>query len=142
MKIVEIDIDKTSGAKSLAEEFRLQNLQRGDTLKFHSSKISDDDFIKVAILVVAIFALAFYDKKNTDFANAILKDVFNDRDIKDIEQEIAEEYGIELIMEGKDDEEQKAWQELSKKQLLKAYSTDEPEYTLSMIMEPNPGYKK
>ncbi len=39
-------------------------------------------------------------------------------------------------------EERNFWTELSLSQLEKAYGKDEPEYPLSLIKEPNPGYNK
>ncbi len=41
-----------------------------------------------------------------------------------------------------DSDERKEWADSSLSQLNKAYSEDEPEYSVSMIKEPNPDYKK
>ena len=37
--------------------------------------------------------------------------------------------------------EQDEWMGFSKQNLAKAYGTNEPEYDLSMLKEPNPEYK-
>ena len=39
------------------------------------------------------------------------------------------------------DEEREIWLDMSKKGLSRAYSDDEPEYTMKDIKEPNPLYK-
>jgi len=39
-------------------------------------------------------------------------------------------------------DERKEWITSSLSQLNKAYSNDEPEYSLSLVKEPNPEYKK
>lgn len=50
---------------------------------------------------------------------------------------------VTILPEG--DEEEKAfrefWQQLGAGSLSHAYGPDEPEYTLSMVREPNPGYE-
>jgi hypothetical protein len=40
-----------------------------------------------------------------------------------------------------DDEERKFWLDISKKGLSRAYSDDEPEYTIADVKEQNPLYK-
>lgn len=39
-----------------------------------------------------------------------------------------------------EENEQKEWQQFSGQALSKAYGQDEPDYTLSMLNEPNPDY--
>jgi len=39
-----------------------------------------------------------------------------------------------------DETEQKEWHQFSNQTLSKAYSEDEPDYTLNMLKEPNPDY--
>ena len=39
-----------------------------------------------------------------------------------------------------DETEQKEWHQFSGKALSKAYTEDEPDYTLNMLKEPNPDY--
>ncbi|MEO6406644.1 MAG: hypothetical protein ABIY51_06020 [Ferruginibacter sp.] len=50
-------------------------------------------------------------------------------------------YGEKQITISIKDEDEE-WNEYSAQQLSKSYSEDEPEYSLSMISEPNPVYKK
>jgi len=49
---------------------------------------------------------------------------------------------ITVLSENKVSDEHEAWQNLSLKGLEKAYSDDEPEYTLDMIRRPNPYYER
>jgi len=47
------------------------------------------------------------------------------------------------ILESKvDDKEINEWGKLSLAHLDDAYGTDEPEYSISLVKEPNPDYKK
>ena len=53
---------------------------------------------------------------------------------------------LEYIIHIKDtsaspDNERKIWSDISKKGLSRAYSDDEPEYTMADVKEPNPLYK-
>ncbi len=41
-----------------------------------------------------------------------------------------------------EEDEKKEWESFAKENIAKAYSDDEPEYTESMVKEPNPAYKR
>jgi len=49
---------------------------------------------------------------------------------------------VTVLKSESESNERKDWIDSSLSQLNKAYSDDEPEYTLSMVKEPNPEYKK
>jgi hypothetical protein len=72
----------------------------------------------------------------------LLKDVFKNQTIEDIEKELKDYYDIELVIESKEDHERRQWQKFSKIALIRAYDQEEPEYDENMVKEPNPEYKK
>jgi hypothetical protein len=49
---------------------------------------------------------------------------------------------VTILKSESEPDERKDWIDSSLSQLNKTYSDDEPEYTLSMVKEPNPEYKK
>ena len=59
----------------------------------------------------------------------------------DFVKSVKELYGERQITINIKDEDED-WKEYSVKQFSKAYSEDEPEYSLSMVSEPNPAYTK
>jgi hypothetical protein len=137
MKIVEIDISEDKLPKDLSLEFKKQNLEEGDQLIIKSNKANQ--FIVATILVVVIIALAYYYKKSQDYANSVLKKVFDEDNIDDIEAEVEKRFGNGVIIENNEDLD---WHKFSLNSLAKAYGESEPEYDLSMVKEPNPYYKQ
>lgn len=49
---------------------------------------------------------------------------------------------VTILKSESDSDERKDWIDSSLSQLNRAYTDDEPEYSVSMIKEPNPEYKK
>jgi hypothetical protein len=141
MKTVEIDIDHTASPQALAQEFKKHNLQRGDSLRLLSSKVDDNTLIIVAIAILVITAISIMHKEKIEYANKLLEDIFKDKNVQGIENDIKRIYDIDLMIDMKEDEEQQFWKQFSKSNLAKAYDHDEPEYDLSMVKEPNPRYK-
>ena len=47
---------------------------------------------------------------------------------------------IVLVLDGEEDTSD--WSSLSAMSLSKAYGVDEPEYTISLVKEPNPNYER
>jgi hypothetical protein len=86
--------------------------------------------------------LSFLYKKKMVYADKVLKDVLTDKGIRELQNEITKEYGIDVQVESKEVNEDENWKEFSKHQIAKAYSNNEPEYELSMVKEPNSSYKK
>lgn len=140
MKTVEIDIDATSSANDLIKELKQRKLQKGDALYLFSSVKEDNYLLLQALYVLAAMAIIiFLNKQKNLQIEALLQNVFKDS-VKEIQEGIKKEYDIEITLHTKD-EEHLSWQKFSKEQLSKAYGTDEPEYDLNMIKEPNPRYK-
>ena len=137
MKVVEVDINKNTKPQWLIKELQQQNLQRGDKLKMNASTSISEEFI----ILICLFVLIIFQKKRVDdYANNILNEVFKNRSVSELEEEIKKEYGIDIEITSKEDEDN--WRQFSKKQLTKAYSVDEPDYEINMVKEPNPQYKK
>ena len=136
MKTVELNIDHTTRPQGLAGELKEQNLGQGDRLTV--TTLLDEEMAMLIILA----SLAFLYQRKSDYANKVLNDVFGNKGSKEIQNEIANEYGIHVKVETKERIEDDNWKQFSKEKLSKAYSIDEQEYELSMVKEPNPTYKK
>jgi hypothetical protein len=134
MKTIELNIDHYTKPQSLAGELKEKNLQQGDTLTV-TSVLSQE-----MVLLIVLVALGFLNQRKMGYANELLKDIFDNKDSKEIQREIEEQYGI--VVEFEPAKEDKGWQQFSNEKLAKAYGTDEPEYDESLVKEPNPDYKK
>ena len=138
MKVIELDIDKSSKPYLLAEELKQQNPQDGDKIIFISQVLIE----KELILIVAILLLDYFKERHIHYANGIIEDILGNKDIVEIENNIKDRYGIEIEMTSKSvNDEDKEWKKISQGNMLRAYGADEPEYDMSMIIEPNPFYK-
>ncbi len=134
MKTIELNIDHYTKPQGLAGELKGKNLQSGDILSVRSFLNEE------MVLLIVLAALAFLNQRKMDHANELLKDIFDDKDSREIQKEITEKYGIAVEVEtAKEDE---GWRQFSKEKLAEAYGADEPEYDVNMIKEPNPDYKK
>lgn len=142
MKTVEIDIDNTPSPKALADEFRAQNLQKGDKLLLISSKIDDTQLLKLAVIIVVLVAINKIFQERMEYSEELLQNIFNSKSVSEVEEGIKNVYDIWVVMEVKEDQENDSWRQFSQSQLIKAYSDMEPEYTESMVKEPNPDYRK
>lgn len=135
MKNVALHIDYNTGPEKLAGVLKEYNLQQGDKLTV-TTQLDEE----LTLLIVIVVLIALHEK--LDYPNKVIEDIFSSKSSKDIRNEIAREYGIEVKVETKKTIEEDSWLQFSKEKLSKAYGTDEPEYDLSMVQEPNPDYKK
>jgi hypothetical protein len=99
MKVVEINIDQTPGFSKIKELLALEDLQEGDTLKFYKSNSESNDFLRLAILLIAIYAIGMLQKKHVSIGEAIIKDALDGKEPDTIEKEIEAEYGIKISVE-------------------------------------------
>jgi hypothetical protein len=136
MKNVALNIDYTTRPQKLADVLKGHDLRQGDKLTIITPLATD------MTLLIVLISLAVLHHKKVDYANKALKDIFDSKGSKDIQDEIAKEYGIDVQVETKNSSEEDGWHQFSKEKLSKAYGADEPEYDLSMVQEPNPDYKK
>lgn len=137
MKTISIDIDNAVSLDELKDEFSKVNLQRGDSLHVVFSKSIESE---IAILSVLVAILYIIQKQFEDYSNDLLDQIFKGKTVEDIERELMDEYDIELVIDSKEDQERRQWQQFSKSSLVKAYGEEEPEYTEDMVKEPNPEY--
>jgi len=135
MKNVTLNIDHTTQPQKLAGALKEHDLRQGDKLTI--TTLLDEE---MALLIVLV-AFAVLHHLKIDYANKVLKDIFASKGSKDIQDEIAREYGIEVQVKAKETSEEDSWRQFSKEKLSKAYGANEPEYDLSMVREPNPDYK-
>jgi hypothetical protein len=136
MRIIELNIDNTTRPHNLASELKQFNLQQGDKLKV--TTLMDE----VMTLTIIWVVFSFLYQKKMEYADKVLKDVLTDRGIRELQNEITKEYGIDVQVESKSVNEDENWNQFSKEKLSKAYGNNEPDYELSMVKEPNPSYKK
>lgn len=135
VKIVDIDIDNTPSPEALVLEFKARGLQKGDRLLLISSKIDDTQILRIAIFFITLVAIMRVFKETVDVVSNMNTSI-------DIQKKIKKIYDIELSIDIREVDESLRWQQFSQSKLLKAYSDAEPEYTESMVKEPNPDYKK
>jgi len=136
MKVVEVDISAYKLPKDLALDFTKHNLEEGDQLILKTDK--NTIFIAATILVVVIIALSYYYKKSQHYADTVLRRVFSEDNLEEIEAEVEKNFGNDIVFEEKENDD---WNKFNINNLSKAYGENEPEYDLSMIKEPNPTYK-
>jgi len=137
MKIVEIDIDRTSSLEELEYEFK--NLERGDRLQLVFSRQNENQLIVLSVVIVIYY---FLNKKFDEYPDKMLKGIFRDRKVEEIERELKADFDIELVIDSKEDGERRQWQQFSQSSLVKAYGFEEPEYDEYLVKEPNPEYNK
>lgn len=95
-----------------------------------------------AVLVILVF-LIFIEKRKQrqSFGEELLKELFMEfMSVKDAEEAIRREYGIEVTVKHKDLEHE-AWIKGGLEAFSKGYGADEPDYSMDDIKEPNPDYK-
>lgn len=134
MKNITLNIDYKTRPQKLANKLRYSNLKQGDKLTV--TTLIDEE---MSWLIVAI-AIVVFQRLKIDYADKVIKDIFESKDSKYIKKEIAREYGIEI--EVNTITEEYNWNQFSKENLAKAYGAEESEYDLSMVKEPNPDYNK
>jgi hypothetical protein len=134
MSVIALYINQDTKPQSLAGALKQQSLQRGDSLTIHS--LLDEEMSLLIVLV----ALAVYYKNNSGYADKLLNEIFGSMSSMQIQKEIEKKYGIDVHLQAINEKDN--WQQFSKQQLAKAYDVNEDEYSLSMIKEPNPDYKK
>jgi len=93
MKAIKLNIDYSTKPQNLAGELKKKNLQKGDLLAVKS--ILNEEMV----LLIVLTALAFLNQKKMDYAHKLLKDIFGDKNSREIQTEIANEYGIVLEIE-------------------------------------------
>jgi hypothetical protein len=134
MKDIALHINYKTKPEKLAGSLRSQDLKQGDKLIVNSI-LSEEMTLMIVILI-----LYYFKQQKIDYADEMLKDIFATKGSKEIHDEIAREYGIEIEIKSTNEEDN--WYQFSKEKLAKAYGTDEPEYDESMVNEPNPDYNK
>jgi hypothetical protein len=137
MKSVSLYIDNSTQPQKLAGDLKNHDLKHGDKLTVNT--VLDEE---LTFLIIIVALISIYQNKKIDYANKVLGDLFASKNSKEMQDEIAKEYGIEVNVETKKSSENETWHQYSKEKLSKAFGTDEPNYDLSMVKEPNPDYKK
>lgn len=139
MQVHEIYIDnKTANPKSLADILIKNKITEGDKLIIKKATISDEAFIVIIVLVISVIAIWFAKERKNEYSEKLLNDIFKDKTIEDIEEEMLTSYGIKVEIEQED--ERKLWIENARQNLSKGYGEDEPDYESIILKEPNPDY--
>ena len=143
MKTIQLIITKNRKPREIIKTLRQRKLQRGDTLRF-KSKENDQKFASAFIfwLLIVVWYFSEKNKKKKSFGDEVA-DLMFDKNISSeiLEKQIEKEYGVKVEVEQKGGEE-KLWRDFSAQNFLKGYASNEPEYSLSDVKEPNPEYKK
>ena len=132
MKTFELHIDLYKKPQTLAGLLKNNNIQFGDRLSIRSFLNEE------LVLLVVLSALNSFKKSHS--ADKVLQDIFENKNSKEIQQEIQTEFGVSVEITTETAE--KDWHTFSKEKLAKAYGDEEPEYDVSMVKEHNADYKK
>jgi hypothetical protein len=123
--------------------FDENDLQKGDTLKVTTAE--SEEIILVAVVLMIVWAMVFSDKQKRNRqkdGERILESIFkSNTTIEEIEKQVKEEYGVNLVVELQPDEESSFWNKVSAHSLSKLYSSDEADYSDVTVLEPNPSYR-
>ena len=139
MQVIEIYIDSNiTNPKSLSDILSKNKIVEGDKLVIKRASISDEAFIMSVILVVSIIAMWFAKERKNEYSEKLLDDIFKDKTIADIEEEMLTSYGITIEIE--QEQERKLWIENARHRLSKGYGEEEPDYEFIILKEPNPYY--
>jgi hypothetical protein len=143
MKTIQLNITKNRKPRQILKTLRDKKLSRGDRLMI---KKNDEEASLQMIFIVVLFLIIWYftneTKKKNSFGDEV-EDMLFDKNISPdvLERQIEKEYGVKVEMENADTEE-KMWRNFSAQNFLKGYDSNEPEYTLADVKEPNPAYKR
>lgn len=142
MKTVELNITKNKKPRQILKTLTDKKLSRGDRLMI--KKMDDEVSLNAVILMICILVIWYFSnesKKKKSFGDEVEELMF-DRSIspKMLEKQIQKEYGVSVSSDLI--EEREIWNNISKKGLARAYSGNEPEYTIADVKEPKALYKK
>lgn len=142
MKTVELNITKNKKPRQILKTLTDKKLSRGDRLMI--KKMDDEVSLNAVILMICILVIWYFSnesKKKKSFGDEVEELMF-DRNIspKMLEKQIQKEYGVSVSSDLI--EEREIWNNISTKGLARAYSDNEPEYTIADVKEPKALYKK
>ena len=149
MNILSIYIETVNRPNELVRFFDDNEVQEGDTLKIITEE--DENSLVIAAVVIIVIAAMFFSwgtnkkistrRRRINESDPILDDLFKGKSIDEIEKEVENEYGVKIEVQHREDQEHKAWKDLSNRNFLKGYSQDDYEYNISDVKEPNPLYQ-
>ncbi|MEP7170098.1 MAG: hypothetical protein ABI855_12065 [Bacteroidota bacterium] len=143
MKTIQLNITKNRKPRQILKTLRDKKLSRGDRLMI--TKKDEEQSLQMVFIVVLILIIWYFTnetKKKNSFGDEV-EDMLFDKNISPdvLERQIEKEYGVKVEMENAETEE-KMWRNFSGQNFLKGYGSNEPEYTLADVKEPNPAYKR
>lgn len=119
-----------------------EDVEIGDSLSVNVNKEMTNAIVGLMLIIgLAIYYYLDVTKKvRKKEGEQILNDLMQKTTAKEIENLIESEYGIKIEMEEKIDSEQNFWTKVSTQAFVRAYDSDEPDYSDVPLMEPNPNY--
>lgn len=143
---LKVNIEQDTDAQSIRKLLKKARLKRGDTLVLQSARPYPDAVIFGILTLIAISIYSFIppSRRKKNFSPENLLEQLNELDSPEaLEQYMKKQFGIEIEQKsGSNDPERDQWLALSSQRLQDSYDDlVEPEYTLSMVSEPNPEYK-
>ena len=101
MKTIEINIDKKLSKEEVMETFQLNNLSKGDEIKFISTDNESTNKLVILFIITLVVIVFFKNKQNsTDKTEALINGIFDKYDSEeDLEKEIEAELGIDFKFE-------------------------------------------
>lgn len=151
MQSIDVRIDETLSADSLFERFVAAELKAGDHVRLSRTR-APSPFDAVAVLSLVFLALgrlarakarnqALREKSESIVFTARLEEkLFGGHATPaDLEESIRTEFGIHVSQSGPAPNDD-GWSGFALDGLAGAYGADEPDYSASIIREPNPKY--
>jgi len=144
MRQVDIDLENTPSMSALYERLRKEGLHPGDHLRVHITRTDNTLVLSVFMFVLLLVFMRLFSKAGKpgepDLAQRVQDDLFGRySDLGEFERDLEAEFGVRISLLMREPED-RAWMDLTLDQMGKAYGTDEPDYALSDVREPNPRY--
>jgi len=149
MQTITINPGKYKTRNDLLLYLKKERLKKGDKVQILTTDRDMERFQAIVIVVLLVIMYVLFKQKELKnetqaFSDKILNDLFEGKDIEEIEKEIEKEYDVNIEVTqvpNEELEERKFWQSIGQKSFQKAYSDNEPDYSNATVLEPNPKYK-
>lgn len=152
MQVIELSMRREPSLASLQERLKAEGLQEGDHIKVALSPA--EGALAIAALAILFLAVAHYFverqrateslKKAEDraFLASLEQRLFGQyATLEDLERSIEEEFGVR-VSRTSPDAERDDWHQLALEGMSGSYAAHEPDYSGSVVKEPNPNYGK
>lgn len=144
MRIVKLPVHEMQSQWDVLAFLKREDLKQGDKLNILLKGKSQNLLTESLLFLLAVVLMTYFNKqqdKRIADGERMLEDLFA-KGAEDLEKQLETAYGIEIEFVGDPDaEEQEDWNRLAMQGLASSYAEDEPDYSDTILKEPNPDYK-